>query len=1053
MSEPEVIIRPIDWERDAEGLATMWNASDLVWPGSFTRGVPVTAEMMREWPLDARRVATFVAVADGQIVGYSDFLEGLQDSDGEGYLNVLGVHPWYHGRSIGRRLIQATVDYSVKVGWPRQMLHTWTANFKAVPAYKKTGHFWTPDTAVLMQNFIPGALHLSLAKPFFARHDWYDSYVREIKQEEDDQRWEGLKVFTQHWEADGEALTIWIDRGTRAPVAVETDELLVAAIPEETEPLAGSKVPLCYRLINKGRKALHVHLHALGGQGLGIDHRVTFEVAPGATHEHRTEVRVADDAPWSIEHGDAPAVRSILRLNDQEVELFPGIRARKPLSLDTAPGKITLVPGVAQTVNLQLHSELKRGVNLALLLTLPEGLRADWTERRVEVPAGGHVSVPLTLTTSSEAVYSLPLRATAEGEDKLKPLAEVLAVFSLGAGGLLAQRQGNAIRLETEALLVTVEAREGTISVEDKARHLRLVSVRPALGRPYWPSDFRKVDYDLSLEMRDGRAVVHMAAEPRGYPGLLLHGEFALSSTGLGIIRYYLENRGSVPYTRRLRLGVGSSDRGRERTTIPLKDGPVQSVAADYPAAWQDAPLEPDAYAEPWFAWERDGLVAAVAWDQATTRVNTQFWTALDGGDIAVAPGQRSGEMRFALYAGRGDWRRAREAALRWAGIPIEGDAPAVRPPALARVEPVVLLTVADEADARLVVDTLSYRATSGRASLCTEGGLEAEPASVPVKDLLRGRPLERSVHLVLPKGTLGVYKGQARLELPLCTETRPFAIARLGTGAPVTVTEGELSGQPVWTIHNDLSKMVIAPGFGPSMIAWEQDGVNQLWSNFPQPQGLSWVYPWFGGIGILLTPAGMNLPSGCIYRDPFAAQAVDVPDSFGLPWRGVRLSAQPDKKELRGIMVEADYLTLGGSNVLKLIYRLRNLRSTEQTVSPGIDVCCSLGGEATELNLQGEGIAHGRTMWASIISGQRWGALSHERTGKTLLLMSGRSDVMLIDWWQYGRLLGTGDAVRLAGDEVRELVYYLVLADNLEQAKEYLVMRSPDPVGGQPPI
>jgi len=314
---------------------------------------------------------------------------------------------------------------------------------------------------------------------------------------------------------------------------------------------------------------------------------------------------------------------------------------------------------------------------------------------------------------------------------------------------------------------VTVEAREGTISVEEKASHLRLASVRPTLGRSYWPSAFRKVDYDLSLEMRDGRAVVHMAAEPRGYPGLLLHGEFALAATGLGAIRYYLENRGSAPYTRRLRLGVGSSDRGRERVTIPLKDGLVQSVAADYPAAWQDAPLEPDAYAEPWFAWERDGLVAAVAWDQATTRVNTQFWTALDGEDISVAPGQRSGEVRFALYAGRGDWRCAREAALRWAGIPIEGDVPAVRPPALACVEPEVLLTTADEAEARLIVDTLSYRAMSGRASFCAGGGMAVEPASVPVKDLSRGRSLEHPVHLALPKDILGCLREKRALSCP----------------------------------------------------------------------------------------------------------------------------------------------------------------------------------------------------------------------------------------------------------------------------------------------
>jgi GNAT superfamily N-acetyltransferase len=1041
MADPEVIIRPVDYERDAEKLAAMWNASDLAWPATFTRGVPLTAKELREWPLEARFVAGFVAEVDGQIVGYCDFIEGFMDREGEGYLPLLGVHPKYHGHSIGRRLIQATIDYSVKVGWPRQTLNTWAANFKAVPAYKKTGHFWTPDTAVWMQNFIPGALQLSLAKPFFERHDWYACYVRGIKQEEDDQRWEGLEVYTEHWKADDQALTIWIDRETRAPVGVETDELLVAAIPAETEPLAGSMVDLRYRVVNKRGEPLRVYLHALGGKGLGIDHRAAFEVAPGATYQHVVEVQVADDAPWSVEYGDAPAVRSILRLNDQEVELFPGIRARKPLSLDTAPGKITLAPGIAGTISLQLHSELKQGVQLSLLLTLPEGMDADWMKREVELPVEGYMSVPLTLTASAEAVYSLPVRVTAAGKDGPKPFSEVLTVFSLGPGGLLAQRQGGAIRLETDALRVSMEAREGTVNVEGKANHLRIASTRPALGRPYRPSDLRKVDFDLSLEMRGSRAVVHMTAEPRGYPGLLLHQEFALSATGLGTFRCYLENRGDTSYTRRLRFGVGTSDRQRERMTIPLKAGLVQSMAADYPVAWQDAPPEPDAYAEPWLAWEREGAFGGIAWDRSITRVNNQWQIGLDSEDMTVAPGQRSSEVRFALHAGRGDWRRMREAALRWAGLPLTDLEPTMRPPAVARVEPEVLATVAEEAEARLVVDTLSNRATSGKAWLHAEGSLVVEPVALPVADLVRGKPLGCPVHLGLPKGRLGVFRGTANLELPLSVETRPFAVARLGTSAPVTVAKGMLSGQPVWTIDNGLSSLVVAPEFGPSMIAWEQDGANQLWSAFPKPQGLSWIYPWFGGLGASMNPVGVNLPSGAIYRDRFAAQAIDAPGPSGLPWRGVRLSAQPARKELRDLAIEVDYLTLGESNVLKLVYRVCNLRATERAVGAGISLACRLGAEPVELDLVGEGITHSPAPWFTMIGEQRWGALVNPRSGKAMLLVGRQADVLLADWGQYGRTLGSGSAVQLAESEVRELVYYLVLADSLAQAKEYLVL------------
>ncbi|MBC7236623.1 MAG: GNAT family N-acetyltransferase, partial [Chloroflexi bacterium] len=144
----QVVIRPIDIDQDAEGLAAMWNASDMQWPGSWTHGLPITAEMVREWENDRRHLVTFVAVVEGEIAGYCSFTDEHGVQSGEGYLALLNVHPKYQKQSIGRRLIQATIERSVQEGFQRQTLGTWSANFKAVPTYKKTGHSWTPDSSV-----------------------------------------------------------------------------------------------------------------------------------------------------------------------------------------------------------------------------------------------------------------------------------------------------------------------------------------------------------------------------------------------------------------------------------------------------------------------------------------------------------------------------------------------------------------------------------------------------------------------------------------------------------------------------------------------------------------------------------------------------------------------------------------------------------------------------------------------------------------------------------------------------------------------------------------
>jgi GNAT superfamily N-acetyltransferase len=215
----DAIIRPLDIERDCQKLADLFNESEPAWPGGFTSGLPLTSENVREWMESERTLVTLVAEADNRLVGFCSFLENTPWPSGQydsGYLDLLNVHPAYHGRSIGRRLLQATIERSVQEGWVYQTLGTWSANFKSVPAYKKTGHFWRPDTSVWMQNFIPGALQMPLARPFFDRHDWYASYVRVLEQHTDDERWEGIKVYRERWEADGESLTIWIDREARS---------------------------------------------------------------------------------------------------------------------------------------------------------------------------------------------------------------------------------------------------------------------------------------------------------------------------------------------------------------------------------------------------------------------------------------------------------------------------------------------------------------------------------------------------------------------------------------------------------------------------------------------------------------------------------------------------------------------------------------------------------------------------------------------------------------------------------------------------------------------
>jgi len=1034
----DVTIRPIDLDRDAEGLAVMWNESDLQWPGGWTDGVPMTAEWVRRHECEQRTLITFVAEVDDRIVGYCSYWDGHHGHLGEGYLALLNVHPDYQKRSIGRRLIQATVERAVQEKFPRQTLGTWSANFKAVPTYKKTGHFWTPESSVWMQSYIPGALQMPLAKPFFERHDWYACYVRALAQAWDDERWEGLKVFTQHWEADGERLTIWIDREARAPVAVATDDVEVAAIAEDIEPLTGSEVTLRWRVVNKGAESLRVHVHAVGDKGLSIDHRVSFDVAPGETAERSAPVKVATDASGRRDDGTAPAVRSLIQLDDREVELFSGLRAKKAFSLDTAPGSLTVAPGVPTTVALQLHNARKQPVEVIVRLAPPEGVDVSWREHQAMVPAEGHVTVPLEVTTAEEAVYALPAWVGFAGEGAPEPLSESLTLFSLGAGGLLAQRSGGSVRLETDALRVTVEADGGVIKLEERASRRTMVSVFPRLGPPYYPGEFDKVDLDLALEQRGARTVVRMVGAARYTKGLYLWQELALSPTGLATLRSRVENRGGEAHTVAIQLQVRDADRDEETAATALPQGIVYATGQDLPASWADLPRDASAYAEPWYAWEVDGAVGGFAWGEGYTTLDAGWGMSATTDAMTLGPGERSAEARLALWAGRGDWRDVRRVALAWAGRAPETGQPVARPVAMARLVPGVIATVDDEVAARLVVDTTQARVDDGTVTV--EGaGLTADPCRVAMRGLSKEAPHAQRLRLSLPARVLGTYAGCAQLSMPLFEHRAPFTVLRLGTGGAVAVWSEERAGQTVWSIDNGLSRFEVAPGYGASVIGWYLgEGANELCSHFPQPQGFSWLYPWFGGVHPEVMPDGWDTWEGALHREvAVTAQPLEV-TAAGLAWRGVRLTVQPAEKKLQGLGIEIDYTTLGGSNVLRQVMRLRNRWGCEQVARASSRVTAALGADPKALTILGEGVCRRPTNGSTWSGKHRWAALRNDATDRTLLVASRSNDLLLWDAGQHGRALDATHTLRLAANETQEIAHYLVLADSWERAQGY---------------
>lgn len=168
----------------AQAVARMWEESRDGWPPGFLGNSKTTAQsVIREEDLSGG-LFTVIALDGKRVVGYCRTEPYGGEADAS-YVAILNAVTDMHGKKIGKRLLLDAIRRVTELGYYRLDLHTWSANLKAVPLYKKTGFFWMPDTMVYMQNYMPFLLQRSELKEFLGDSDWYLIYDRELEVEPD----------------------------------------------------------------------------------------------------------------------------------------------------------------------------------------------------------------------------------------------------------------------------------------------------------------------------------------------------------------------------------------------------------------------------------------------------------------------------------------------------------------------------------------------------------------------------------------------------------------------------------------------------------------------------------------------------------------------------------------------------------------------------------------------------------------------------------------------------------------------------------------------------
>jgi hypothetical protein len=614
-------------------------------------------------------------------------------------------------------------------------------------------------------------------------------------------------------------------------------------------------------------------------------------------------------------------------------------------------------------------------------------------------------------------------------------------------GGVSADRGEDRIVIENDFFQLTCQPKGGLGVMRNKALGRRDVRILEEAGPPFDPWDLFEKQYDLALEHGRGWAKATLTAKSGNFPGLTIAREITVTASPLVQVRYRVVNRGAVPHKFQVRPGLRLADIDASHVALPRVERLVLERASEFPAVHGDLPQKSDLLAEQWMAFTREGQVTGVIWSEDV--VEHEFWWEqlfLSFAERALGPQSAITVGPFYLYVGPGDWRTVRRAWQRTVGTAPRRPAALPEPdrPHGFGLSPAPLVTLTGQIEARLYADSVRQRETQGRIVVAPPPGWTVDRVEFPVESLASKKPLEETLHLTATDGRIGAVDGQLRLEATQFDEVRPFTVIRLGDeNASVRVGETQGSGQPLWTIANGRCTWMVAPAFHGGVIAWREAGseVNHLMTAFPDDGELGWLKPWFGGIRPMVMPMDEDHGwPGKLHEEAFAAAPFEAADVRGLSWRGVQLSASLKREGFEGLRAEIAYLTVGGSNVLKTMYRLVNETGVYRRFRLGLLAFCQVDGRHQETVLYGEDFQRKRTPQMAYLRVGPWGAAVNPDSGRAVVhvVASGGQRIELGDWGVDGGHLFAYKRVVLAPHSSRAMVTYLALTGSLEEAKRY---------------
>ena len=795
----ETISFQIYTKLNAAAVARMWSESRDGWPPGFLGASEFTAESIEMEENSSGKLYTVLAMEGSRVVGYCRTTPYGGEPDAA-YVALLNVVPDLHGRKLGKKLLLDAVRRTADDGYYRIDLHTWPANLKAMPLYKKTGFFWVPDSMVYMQNYMPFLLGRTEFRDFLGDADWYDCFARELEVEPDEQRTgTGREVFNYLFKIGDDSLMAEFDRRGRILSALETYSFSASIERNRGTIFYGKAVSVSIEGSSLPKELEIVSHKYLSAPELVSRNEASkgFDIIP-----EPVEVPVPD-------RDRSPRVSTVLP-GENPLSIGIGIRAEEPVSIlsspvrRVAPGQKELALDIKKLVesdSFRLEASLNGEVFLNETLNLEDSIFQQVTIPLPEL-SGGPAELGLTLFQGGKA----------GAEEKI---VLVSGPFTDTPEAFLTRKTAVIVGKDI-SLQISRTGASGTIWIPGENDREKMAGyVRISAGPPYWNSDLLHKVYDFELE--DGCVTAETVWPSR--PGLKFETRYRINPAGFVEIESSVINESSsgqkVSFIANWNGGLPFAAGQR---IIPLKKGlfVCPEVYNQIPDMSEDYPRDTAQLAAPWLAVSSSNM-ALMAWFPG--------WHKLQYGrpvtkDMTTPPGERVQSPPFRVLLSRGDLKDLLINAriLGWdTGSSLDRTGFIDH-----NIEPVM----GEGYELKLSHNLLGKR--SGAISI--NGVIETEGS------ISSGSSISATVRKT----------GEAEISLDIAGRESVFPVRIISGSAP----SAELSEKDgILTISCGRLAALIDPSEFGHVYSLHLDGVEYLMSSHPGPSDFAWEKPWFGGI------------------------------------------------------------------------------------------------------------------------------------------------------------------------------------------------------------